>query len=220
MSELKLTCQPVTLDLKTTFRIAHGASDQRYNVIAHLDYEGFTGLGESAAVVYHGESQAGIIDYMRQVTSLLGNDPYDLEMIENCLPAGSQAARAGIDIALHDLWGKLLGQPLYRLLGLDPEKIPLTSFTVAIDEPGKMAERVKESGYPIIKIKLGSPDDLAIVSAIRRVTGARLRVDANAGWTRQQALALIPRLVEYDLEFVEQPLEKGDIEGLRWLRAE
>lgn len=220
MGTLKLTCQPITLDLRTTFRIAHGASDQRFNVIAQIDYEGYSGLGEGAAVVYHGESQAGIIDYIRRVASQLGDDPYQLDEIEKHLPAGSQAARAGIDLALHDLWGKLLGQPLYRLLGLTPDSIPPTSFTVSIDEPAKMAERVKDSGYPIIKVKLGSPDDLAILAAIRQATNARLRVDANAGWSRQQALELIPRLAQYDLEFVEQPFEKGDIEGLRWLRTE
>jgi L-alanine-DL-glutamate epimerase-like enolase superfamily enzyme len=213
---LKLGWEPITLDLKTTFRIAHGASDQRFNVIVHLQ----EGLGEAAAVSYHGESQSGIMAYLEVVESLPGNDPCQLEEILNSLPLGSQAARAGIDIALHDLWGRQLGQPLYRLFGLNPARAPLTSFTIAIDEPAKMAERATRSGYPIIKIKLGSPDDEAIVAAIRGSTQARLRVDANAGWTRQQAAAIIPRLVQYDLEFVEQPLPKGDIEGFRWLREE
>jgi len=133
-------------------------------------------------------------------------------------PPGSQAALAAIDIALHDLWGKRLGQPLYRLYGLDPKRMPQTSFTIAMDEPDVMARRAREAGYPIIKIKLGSSDDEAIVAAIRQASSARLRVDANAGWSREQAAALIPRLAQYDLEFIEQPLEAGDIEGLRWLR--
>ncbi len=131
----------------------------------------------------------------------------------------SPAARAAIDIALHDVWGKRLGQPLYRLLGLNPQRAPETSFTIAIDEPEWMAQRARESGMPIIKIKLGGGDDEAIVRAIRAATAARLRVDANAGWTREQAAALIPRLAQYDVEFVEQPLPAGDVEGLRWLRA-
>jgi L-alanine-DL-glutamate epimerase-like enolase superfamily enzyme len=213
---LDLSWEPITLNLKNTFRIAHGASDQRFNVIVHLG----EGLGEAAAVSYHGESQSGIMDYLRGTETRLWKDPFQLEDILISLPPGSQAARAGIDIALHDLWGKYLGQPLYRLFGLDPARTPETSFTIAIDEPAIMAERAARSGYPIIKIKLGSPNDESIVSAIRSATKARLRVDANAGWTREQALAIIPRLAQYDLEFVEQPLPKGDIDGFRWLRHE
>jgi L-alanine-DL-glutamate epimerase-like enolase superfamily enzyme len=215
MSErLNLTSQPVTLDLKTTFRIAHGASDQRHNVIVHLE----EGLGEAAVVPYYGDTQAGIVAYLEQAAATLGDDPFLIEDILNRLPAGSPAARAAVDIALHDLWGKRLGQPLYLLLGLNPRTLPLTSFTIAIDEPALMAERAAACGYPLIKIKLGSPDDEAIVAAIRQVTSARLRVDANAGWSREEAARLIPRLAEYDLEFIEQPLAVGDIEGLRWLK--
>lgn len=214
--KLNLTCQPVTLDLKTTFRIAHGASDQRHNVIAHLD----EGLGEAAVVPYYGDTQAGIIAFLEQAAERLGDDPFLIEDILDKLPPGSTAARAAVDIALHDLWGKRLGQPLYRLLGLNPQMLPLTSFTIAIDEPARMAERAATSGYPLIKIKLGSPEDEAIVAAIRRATDAKLRVDANAGWTREEAARLIPRLVEYDLEFIEQPLAVDDVEGLRWLKEQ
>ncbi len=213
--KLNLTCEPVTLDLRTTFRIAHGASDRRYNVIAHLE----DGLGEGAAVSYHGETQAGIIDYIEKAANLMGDDPFMIEEALNCLPPGSQAARAAIDIALHDLWGKRIGQPLFKLFGLNPQAAPPTSFTIAIDEPGLMAERAKQSGLPVIKIKLGSPDDLGIVASIRKATEAKLMVDANAGWTREQAAWIIPRLVDYNLELVEQPLPKGDIEGFRQLRA-
>ncbi len=216
MSQMRLTCEPVTLDLRTTFRIAHGASDQRYNVIAHLE----EGLGEGAAVTYHGESQAGIMAYIEIAAGLMGEDPFLIEDLLECLPAGSQAARAAIDIALHDLWGKHLGQPLYKLFGLNPAAAPPTSFTIAIDEPELMAERAKASAWPVIKIKLGSPKDLEIVKAIRSATEAQLTVDANAGWSREQALDLIPKLMDFDLEFVEQPLPKGDIEGLLWLKQQ
>ncbi|MBN2551026.1 MAG: dipeptide epimerase [Anaerolineales bacterium] len=212
---LKLTCEPITLDLRTTFRIAHGASDQRHNVIAHIG----EGLGEAAAVAYYGETQSGIMQYLSSLAEQTW-DPFQLEDIINSLPPGSKAARAAVDIALHDSWGKALGQPLYRLFGLNPGKIPQTSFTIAMDEPEIMAERARQSGLPIIKIKLGSPDDEAIVRAVRSATSAKLRVDANAGWTRAQAARLIPRLAQYDLEFVEQPLPAEDIEGLRWLRSQ
>lgn len=211
----KLTWQPYTIQLRTTWRIAHGSTDQRHNVL--VDIAG--GKGEGAGVPHHGESQAGIIAYLEQ----LGErdwDPYQIEDQLNALPPGSKSAQAAIDMALHDLLGQQLGQPLYRILGLNPQKIPETSFTVSMDEPAIMAERARQSNLPIIKIKLGSPDDEAIVSAIRQATPARLRVDANAGWSREKALQMIPRLVQYDLEFIEQPLPVGDIEGLRELRAQ
>lgn len=213
---MKLTCEPLPLHLKTTFRIAHGASDVRHNVLARLE----DGLGEAATVTYHGETQAGIMEYIARAAELMGDDPMMIEDILNRLPPGSRAARAAIDIALHDVWGKRLGQPLYRLFGLNPEHIPLTSFTIALDEPEVMAERARASGYPIIKIKVGGPNDEAVVAAIRGATNAKLRVDANAGWSREQAAALIPRLAQYSLEMVEQPLAVGDIEGLRWLRGQ
>jgi L-alanine-DL-glutamate epimerase-like enolase superfamily enzyme len=214
MTSLQLTIEPLTLDLRTTFRIAHGASDQRHNVLTHLE----EGVGEGAAVPYYGETQAGIMAYLERAAGVLGEDPFLIEELLNRLPAGSPAARAAVDIALHDLWGQRLGQPLYRLFGLNPQTLPLTSFTIAIDTPEMMAERARQCQYPVIKIKLGSQQDEAIVAAIRSVTGARLRVDANAGWGREEAARIIPRLSAYDLELVEQPLPPGDIEGLRELR--
>lgn len=217
---MKLTYEPLTLKLKTPFRIAHGVSDQRQNILVRLEHDGWIGLGEAPAVPQYHETPAGIQEYLQGIGDLLGDDPFQLEDILNRLPPGSLAARNAIDLALHDLWGKQLGQPLYRLLGLNPERIPETSFTIGIDEPQRMAEAARRSGYPILKIKLGSPDDLAILEAIRAETRARLRVDANAGWTRDQAARIIPRLEEFGVEFIEQPLPAGDIDGLRTLRAD
>jgi len=223
---MKLSWQPITLDLRTTFRIAHGASDQRFNVVTHLEDGETLGRGEAAAVAYHGESQSGIIAYLASLEGTPADpvrfeDPFLIEEFLSKLPAGSPAARASIDIALHDLLGKKVGQPIYRQLGLNPQAIPETSFTIAIDEPERMAERARQSSWPILKIKLGSQNDEAIIAAIRNAaTAAILRVDANAGWTREQAAALIPRLAAYGLQLVEQPLPVGDIEGFRWLRAQ
>jgi len=210
---MKLHWEPITLELRTTFRVAHGASDQRNNVLVYLD----DGVGEAAAVPYYGETQEGIIEYLKSVPDL-GDDPFDMDAVLAKRPAGSRAARSAIDEALHDLWGKKLGQPLYKLLGLNPNNLPLTSFTIGLDEPEVMAAQAEESGHPILKIKLGSEKDEAIVKAIRNVTDAKLRVDANAGWSREQALEIIPRLVEYDLEFIEQPLAVDDVDGYFWLK--
>ncbi|MEO8355983.1 MAG: dipeptide epimerase [Chloroflexota bacterium] len=210
---MKLHWEPITLDLKTTFRVAHGASDQRYNVLVHLD----DGVGEAAAVPYYGETQNGIIEYLKSVPDL-GKDPFDMDAVLAKRPAGSRAARCAIDEALHDLWGKKLGQPLYKLFGLNPNNLPLTSFTIGMDEPEVMAEQAKACGYPILKVKLGSGKDQEIVASIRQATDARLRVDANAGWSRERALDIIPRLADYDLEFIEQPLAVDDVEGFFWLK--
>ncbi|MBV6401050.1 MAG: L-Ala-D/L-Glu epimerase [Anaerolineales bacterium] len=212
---MKLSWEPITLDLRTTFRVAHGASDQRHNVLVYLD----DGVGEAAAVPYYGETQAGIIEYLKAVPDL-GDDLFDMDDVLARRPAGSRAARSAIDEALHDLWGKKLGQPLYKLFGLNPQNIPLTSFTIGMDEPQVMAEQAKASGHPILKIKLGGEEDEARVKAIRGATNSKLRVDANAGWSREQALSIIPRLAEYDLEFIEQPLAVDDVDGYFWLKDE
>jgi len=145
---MKLACQPITLDLRTTFRIAHGASDQRFNVISSLAAEEWIGYGEAAAVSYHGETQAGILKYLTELKNTTAdsektNDPFLIEDFLNQLPQGSQAAKASLDIAQHDWIGKKLGLPVYRLLGLNPQNIPETSFTIAIDKPELMAERAR-----------------------------------------------------------------------------
>src|SRR5436189_5643453 len=162
---MQLHWEPLALDLKTTFRVARGAFDQRFNVLVYLD----DGVGEAAAVPYYGETQAGIIEYLKAVPDL-GDDPFDIDAVLSKRPPGSRAARSAIDEALHDLWGKKLGQPLYKLFGLNPNNLPLTSFTIAIDEPEIMAARARDCGYPILKIKLGSDKDEAIIAAIRKGT--------------------------------------------------
>jgi L-alanine-DL-glutamate epimerase-like enolase superfamily enzyme len=210
---MRLHWEPITLDLKTTFRVAHGASDQRHNVLVFLD----DGVGEAAAVPYYRETQHGIIDYLQSVPDL-GGDLFDIDAVLSKRPAGSRAARSAIDEALHDLWGKRLGQPLYKLLGLNPNRLPPTSFTIGMDRPEAMAEQARESGYPILKVKLGRDQDEEIVAAVCKATTARVRIDVNAGWSRERALQVIPRLAEYGLELIEQPLAVDDVEGYFWLK--
>jgi L-alanine-DL-glutamate epimerase-like enolase superfamily enzyme len=216
---MKLFCEPMTLNLRRTFRVAHGASDQRTNVLVRIEQDGLTGYGEAAAVPYYGDTQESLMTYLNNLLSL-GNDPFALENVLERLPDGSHAARAGVDIALHDLWGKLVGQPLYRLFGLASRPLPRTSFTIGIDTPEEMARIARESDYPIFKVKLDANDPETSLAAVRKVTDARLRVDANASWTLQQAIETIPRLVQYDLEFVEQPLPPGDFGTYQSLRDE
>ncbi|MET0412075.1 MAG: dipeptide epimerase [Polyangiaceae bacterium] len=207
---MKLGWQPLTLELERPFTIAHGQSNTRTNVLTQLD----EGIGEAAGVPYLGETEAGIVAYLAQVDLRDLDDPAQIDEVLARLPAGSAAARAACDMALHDLWGKRLGQPLHRLLGLNPARIQPTSFTIAMAAPDAMAEQARRLALPILKIKLGDEQDEARVLALRQACASRLRVDANAGWSREKAARLLPRLAELGVELVEQPLPAGDVEGL------
>jgi len=212
---MRITTEPFDLHLRTTFTIATSSTNVRHNLLVRVD----EGLGEAPIVPHYHETPQGVMDYVAQVAPLLGDDPFQLEDILTRLPRLSAAGYAAIDVALHDLIGKRLGIPLHKFFGLNPARVPETSFTIAIDQPEVMAARAQESGLPILKVKVGAGDDVASVRAIRGATNARLRLDANEGWTREQAATLIPQLAEYDIEFIEQPLARDDWEGLRWLKT-
>lgn len=213
-----LAYHPCTLRLRHTFRIAHGASDTRQNVIVRLG----EGLGEAAPVAYHGESATGVIAALERWQPTLErlDDPAAITWLMQRLE-GSRAARAAVDIALHDWLGKRLAAPLAAVLGLAALPLPPTSFTIAIAEGADLLARVHEAAaYPILKVKLGTPRDLELVETIRAAAPtATLRVDANAAWSVSQALAIIPRLAELGVELVEQPLASDDYDGWQQLRA-
>lgn len=210
---MQLQYTTVDLVLRHTFHIAHGASDMRQNVVLTLG----DGLGEAAPVAYHGESATGVAAALEawrpQIEQV--SEPAAIHALLGRL-AGSAAARAAVDIALHDALGKRLGCSVADLLGLRGLPLPPTSFTIAITAPEELPARVAAaSAYPILKVKLGTPRDLDIVQTIRaHAPAAHIRVDANAGWSVDQALALLPQLRELGVEFVEQPLAVGDIDGL------
>jgi L-alanine-DL-glutamate epimerase-like enolase superfamily enzyme len=210
---MHLRWQPLPIGLIHPFRIAHGVSLSRENVLVRID----GGLGEAAAVSYLGETSDGIIEYLRGIDLSSVADPSHLEDLIGALPPGSAAARAAIDMALYDAWGQLHNQPLYRLLGLNPERAPVTSLTIAQASPKVMAERARQADSPVLKLKLGTDDDVGRLEAIRPVTRARLRADANAGWALAHAKRMLPSLVELDVELIEQPLAEGDLAGLREL---
>ncbi|HEY4385282.1 MAG TPA: dipeptide epimerase, partial [Ktedonobacteraceae bacterium] len=129
------------------------------------------------------------------------------------------SAKAAVDMALYDLMGKVLGVPVYRLLGLNPANAAYTSFTIGIDTPAEMAKKAQQaSAYPILKIKVGTKQDIEILKAIRDVSSAVIRVDANAGWTPKEAIKNIEALVPYNIEFVEQPVPAHDLAGLKMIR--
>jgi L-alanine-DL-glutamate epimerase-like enolase superfamily enzyme len=216
---MHVSVEPITLHLVSPFRIAHGTSVVRHNVLVYVADGEHEGIGEAAPVRQHHETQAGVLDYLAALPSLSA-DPFQLEEILSALPLGSQAARAAVDIALHDLIGKKLGIPLYRLFGLNPNSAPPTSFTIGIGTVEEVQTKAREAAehFSILKLKLDGDHHLDLVRSVRAVTDGRLVADANCGWTQDQALQLIPALADLGIEWIEQPLPEEDLDGLRRVR--
>lgn len=219
------------LELRTrhAFNIARlAAPPARYSVWVKLrDEEGNEGWGEAAATPYYGETAAtvrAVLEHVRPVLERVeGPGALELERVEAEIGAvigRNPAAKSALSAALHDLVGKRVGLPVWRLWGLDRAAAPQSSFTIGIDELGAMRDKVREAAaYPILKIKVGTPYDEQILRMIREEAPDKVvRVDANTGWTVKQAIASLPMLQEYGVEFIEQPLPPYDIDGLRLLR--
>ncbi len=219
---MKITYSDLDLRLRHTFRIATGELAVSPDVLVTLEHEGLVGMGEAHGVAYAGESREQIRRALDSLGGVLDGDPTAIDATLAALPPplrDSHAARAAIDIALHDLAGQMAGQPLWRLFGLDPAATPVTSFTIGLDTLETMQAKVAEAErYPLLKIKLGTDHDIAILDAIRAVTDKPLRADANTAWTPDEAIAK-PRAIEpYGIQRVEQPIPPGDADGLRHIR--
>lgn len=223
---MKLAHEIVTLRTKNPFIIARGGSSEYRVVRVTLTApDGATGWGEAAPSRYYGETADTVVDVLPLLSAALaGGDGWSLEAMEHALALAIRfngSARAAVSAALHDLMGKRLGVPVYRLWGLDPAAAPPSSFTVGIaPDEGTLRARVAEAApYPVLKIKLGSSWDERIVRVVREMAPDKvLRVDANAAWTPKSCLRIIPLLQELGVEFVEQPLPPDDLEGLRFVR--
>lgn len=210
---MELVVERVALELKTPFRIAHGTSEVRHNVLVYLA----DAVGEGAPVPHLGYNLDETVAYLEGLDAgaLVGDDPFALQESLDRLPPGPAPARCAIDIALHDYWARRLGHPLHRLWGLAPRRAPLSSLTLSIPEDEAALRRALQEahGWPILKLKLGTGDpeaDEAIVRVARQETDARLCVDANSAWSVEQAVDVVERLASYDLLFVEQPIPAGD----------
>ena len=219
---MELIAQTLDLTLNVPFRISRGVQNVAHNVLVHIEDDGMTGIGEAAPSGYYGEKCESVLMALSYFAEHLGDDPLLIEDISADLSQvmrGNAAARASVDMALYDLMGQRLGVPVYQLLGLNPARTPLTSFTIGLDTPAEMARKAREAAqFPVLKIKLGTANDLEIVKAIREATDARLRVDANAAWTPKQAIRTINALEPYNIEFVEQPVPASDLNGLQLVR--
>jgi L-alanine-DL-glutamate epimerase-like enolase superfamily enzyme len=220
---MKLDFKTMDLKLRHTFRISRGTQDVAQVVITTLEHDGIQGHGEASPSRRYGETTEAALDFLRKVDLKEFSSPLELEGITaylNTVATGNPAAKAAVDIALHDWAGKKLGEPVYRLWGLDRSKTPSTSFTIGLDSPDIIARKVSEAEeYPILKIKLGTERDRDIVAAVRKETKKPIRVDANEGWkTKELALERIKWLEQEGVDFVEQPMPATDLAGCAWLK--
>ena len=204
---LRLAIEECTLTTRHPFAIARGSTTGYRRVwVRVIDEEGLEGWGEADPSSYYGETYDTVRATIERLAPHLPRDPFDLEGAEDCFrgvaPTQTAAARAALSAALHDLCGKRLGQPLWRLWGLDPRKAPRSSFTIGLGTPEQLRAKVAEAeAYPVLKIKLGTDRDEAILRTVRDATDKPIRVDANAGWTLERALRML-----------EQPLAPEDLE--------
>lgn len=219
---LKLSFEPYNLQLKHVFTIANSSRTATPVMLTKLECHGYTGFGEASMPPYLGESQQSVGGFLSQLNLEQFKDPFRmdeiLEYVDEAAP-GNPAAKASVDIALHDLTGKIMGQPWYKIWGFSSENTPCTSFTIGIDEPDVVREKVKEAaGFKILKIKLGRENDKEMIETIRSVSEVRLCVDVNQGWKdKKKALDMVFWLKEKGIEFVEQPMPKEKPEDIAWL---
>lgn len=215
---MKIAVAEQELRLTETFTIANSSADVEHVAVVTLEHEGITAFGEGAPVDYWGESVESMAAAIEaDAASLLGADPWALERISARLRDwdGPQGAKMALDGALHDWLGKRVGQPVWRLLGLDAVT-PETSFTIGIDTVDGTRSRVERAGgFAVLKVKVGGTADLERLEAVRAATDVRLRIDANEGWTVAEAQDLLPRLLELGVEFVEQPFPARDRTSFR-----
>ncbi len=212
------------LVLRHTWTISRNSSDVKNNVFIRFRKDGVEGIGEAAPNIRYNETPESTIEAIQKAQPLFDQfDPWkfvDLGYAIRDVVPEQTAAKCGMDIALMDWVAKKLGVPFYRYLGLDKSKTPLTSFSIGIDTPEVMQQKIREAEpYPILKIKVGKDNDEEIMKAVREVTDKTLRVDANEGWkTKEEALEKILWLEKMNVEFIEQPLPSSMLEETRWLR--
>lgn len=221
--KLKLSFKPNELKLRHAFNLARNSRTTTPDVLVQLEYDGIVGYGEASMPPYLGESIESVTKFLGNLDLGQFNDPFRIEEILSYVDGtapDNRAAKASVDIALHDLLGKIMGQPWYKIWGLSPEKTPNTSFTIGIDKADVVRQKVDEAApYKVIKVKMGLDNDKKLVEIIRSKTDKPLCVDANQGWTdKEKALDMCHWLKERGCMFVEQPFDKKMIDETAWLR--
>ncbi len=220
--KMTLRFKPFELQLRHVFTLASGSRSTTPVMLTELAFEDTVGYGEASMPPYLGESHATAEKFLLQVDLSSFDSPFLMEdilaFVDQIAP-GNYAAKASVDIALHDLVGKLMGQPWHRIWGLNPQHTPNTSFTIGIDKPAVVREKTMEATpYKILKVKLGRGNDQEMIQAVRAVTDKPLCVDVNQGWTdKQEALDTIYWLKEQGVVFVEQPMSITALSDIAWL---
>lgn len=222
--KLTFRFRPYTLQMKHVFTVAEMSRSTTPDVLTEIEFDGVIGYGEAAMPPYLGESHATATAFLSQVDLSKFDDPFQMEQILNYVEGiapGNPSAKASVDIALHDLVGKLLNQPLYRLWGLDPAKAPVTTFTIGIDKADVVREKTKEAlHFKMLKVKLGKDNDREMIETVRSLTKMPLTADPNQGWTdRQYAIDMAHWLKEQGVLYIEQPMAKDRVDDLAWLSA-
>ncbi|HTN20087.1 MAG TPA: dipeptide epimerase [Pelobium sp.] len=219
-----LTYKPFNLQLKYPFTISKFSRTSTPLMLIELEYEGFIGFGEASMVPYMGESIETATVFLEKIDLNRFAFPFDMEEIINYLDdlaPGQPAIKAAIDIALHDLTGKLLNQPCYQLFDASPDLMPQTTFTIGIDEPSIIIKKVNDAlvdGFKLLKVKLGRDTDKILIETIRKVTDLPIYIDANQGWTnKEKGLEMAHWLNTKNVVLIEQPMPKEDIDGNAWL---
>lgn len=220
---LNLSYFPYELKLKHSFNLAKYSRTTTPDVQVQIEYDGIIGYGEASMPPYLGESVDSVMKFLSSLDLSQFYDPFRIEEIleyMDRISPGNRAAKASVDIALHDLVGKIMGQPWYKIWGLSPEKAPNTSFTIGIDSADIVRNKVDEAApYKILKVKMGLDNDKETVEIIRSKTDRPICVDVNQGWTSKElALEMCYWLKERNCLFVEQPLPKEMIDETAWLR--
>lgn len=221
-NKMKLSFKPYTLELKHTFTVAVSTRTTTPVMLTEIEYDGIKGYGEASMPPYLGESQETASRFLSKVNLEQFNDPFELEKIleyVDSIDDKNTAAKASVDIALHDLVGKLIGKPWYKIWGLDKTKTPYTSFTIGIDTPEVVRQKVKEADeFKVLKVKMGKENDKQMIETIRSVTDKPLTADANQGWKdKHYALEMIQYLSENNVLYIEQPMPKEMIDENAWL---
>ena len=222
---MRLSFRRHELPLRHVFTIARGSTSAYRLLLVQLEHQGVCGYGEAGESDYYGATLDNMQEALEQVREEVEagrwGSPEDLwERLRPPL-AASPFAQCALDVAAHDLWGKLRGEPLWKLWGLSLDRVPASDYTIGIDRLEVMVGKLREfPGWPVYKIKLGTADDLEVVRELRRHTDAVFRVDANCGWTFEQAVTNSRALANLGVELIEQPLPPDREEDLRRLYVE
>lgn len=222
--KLNLSFEPYELKLRHAFNLAKNQRTTTPGVQVQIEYDGIIGYGEASMPPYLGENVESVCKYLNSLDLAQFSDPFRFEDIHEYMDSvapNDRAAKASVDIALHDLTGKIMGQPWYKIWGLNPEKTPNTSFTISYDaDPKEMAAKIDETApFKVVKIKMGLNHDKEITEAFRKRSDVPICVDANQGWSdKHQALEMCKWLADRNCLFVEQPMPKEMLAETAWLR--